>query len=339
MFRKWILALLVCGTPIVVWSQRGGDVAYSFLSLPSSAKAAAMGNAALLPLHNDVNQAAHMPALLDSALHKQVAVNYANFFTQAHYVQASTAWHSPRWGTFAATVQNFNYGSFVKTNDLGGEEGNFYANEIAVMGHYAQQFSPVLHVGITVKVLLSQLEHYTSWGLAMDVACRYQSLDRLTNVAFVVKNAGAQLSTYYAGSERQPLPLNVQLALSHKLAAAPFGISLTINHLQNWHLYQSSQTVQLLNNNNAAESGWSKAGKELLSHLAIGLGLYPSPKFFVMAGYNFLIDNELRDETRRAGSGLSVGGGIRIKRTELCYSWGGYNVAGGAHSVSLLIQL
>ncbi|GHT79802.1 hypothetical protein FACS189467_0150 [Bacteroidia bacterium] len=319
-------------------AQWGGDVAYSFLTLPSSAKVAAMGDAVLLPKYNDVSQLAQMPALLDSTLHKQVAVNYANYFANANYVQAAGAWHDKRYGSFALTLRELNYGSFARMNEDAGNEGTFSANEFALMMHYAQRFSPIFHVGITAKTILSQLERYTSVGIAIDVALRYQSLEGLTNIAFAVKNAGLQLKTYYTGDERQSLPFALQLSAAHKFEAAPFGISLSINNLQQWNLYKSTQPISVLQGS-SAESNFTKFGKELMCHLSFGIGIYPSEKFFLMAGYNYLRNNELSVENQGFGSGFSIGAGLRIKQIELGYAWGMYHTAGGSHNISVLIRL
>jgi hypothetical protein len=310
------------------------------MALPASAKQAAMGGAAILPKHNDVGLLAHNPALLDSAMHGQAMVGYANYFANAHSINAAGAWSGGRWGSFGATIQELNYGAFDGYDEFGNSEGTFSANEIAIMAHWAHPFGTFFGVGITAKTMLSQLESYVSAGIAVDVACRYRSEDGLTNLALSLQNAGGQVKTYYEGSPRQRLPLSVQLAGAHKFRAAPFGISLSLNNLQQWNLYNTPANNNLLQTSGEVEdTKFARGVKELLCHLSVGLGIYPTDKIIIMAGYNYLRTHELKSAAQTFGSGFSVGAGLRIKHFELSYAWGMYHLAGGSHSVSLVVDI
>jgi hypothetical protein len=324
------ICMLIFFLPAAVRAQSGGRDAYAFLLMPSSAKQAAMGSADILPLYNDPLQLSHNPALLDSGLYNQAAALYANYFASIHSANAAMAWNGGRWGGFAASIRALNYGSMAAYNEYGESEGTFSANDFALMGHWAHGFGYYFNIGMSVKMIVSQLENYVSAAAAMDLACRYQTANGYTNIAFVTQNAGAQFKTYYAGSARQRLPLDFRVSASHKFEAAAFGISLTINNLHKWNLYHA---------NDEQDTKFARWSKEFLSHIAVGVGVYPSRRFYIMAGYNYLRGSELQASSQRFGGGLSAGAALRLKYLELSYAWSGYHLAGGGHSVQILLRL
>jgi hypothetical protein len=318
-------------------AQSGGETGYAFLSLPSSAQQTAMGGALVLPLYNEVGMLAHNPALLDSNMNMQAAAGYANFYTAAHNVHAAMALKNKKYGSIAFSLYAMNYGEFEGYDESGTATGNFGASDIAAMAHWAHGFGRYFNVGISAKIILSQLESYTSVALAMDLACRFSSEDGLTNIAFILNNAGAQAKPYYAGSVRPALPLNLSLAAAHKFEAAPFGISAYINNLHRWNLYTAATTDD--SGNDVQPSALRSAGRELLCHLGLGVGVYPSEKFYFMAGYNYLRSAELRSTAIRWGSGFSVGAALRLRYASIAYSWAMYHAAGSAHSIDITINI
>jgi hypothetical protein len=62
------------------YSQTGGDNVYEFLNLTHSGLVASLGGTNVSILTNDLNLAYHNPALLNSNMNKNMALNYVNYF-------------------------------------------------------------------------------------------------------------------------------------------------------------------------------------------------------------------------------------------------------------------
>ncbi|MDR1227006.1 MAG: type IX secretion system protein PorQ [Prevotellaceae bacterium] len=338
MLKRTIAIIILSITYTSIFAQQGDKKVYSFLNVSPSAKLAALGGVGVAPVYNDVGMVGYNPALLDSSLHLQAQLTHLWYLTQANLNHAAFAWHNNKIGTLSASITSLGYGSFDEYDEYGNSLGSFSARDLALALHYSQQFSPVFNFGVSAKLIHSKLESYSSTGLAIDIGLRFRTPDKLTNTYFLARNVGVQLSAY-TNSDRQPIPFELELGGSHKFEAAPFGISLTMNNLQNWSLYKETfdNTIDL-GSNKQGESGFTKVTKEFMCHVEVGLSIIPSRYFYVMGGYNFRRNNELTDVNSRAG-GLSAGFAVNIKFVELCYSYANYNTAGSANRIGILVKI
>ena len=64
----------------------------------------------------------------------------------------------------------------------------------------------------------------------------------------------------------------------------------------------------------------------LMKHFIIGADIFPSSSTYVSVGYNFLLQNELKNHARRSLEGLSIGGGLQVRNMKLGVSYGKYHV-------------
>jgi hypothetical protein len=316
---------------------QSGENVYSFLQINPSSKATAMGNIPLAPLNNDVSMISHNPSLLDSNLHKQVGVSYLHYLGGISHISAAGAWHNNRYGTFGMSIVGLAYGSFEERDEYNNHLGNFSGSDIALGLHYGNQFSPILTVGGSLKAVISQMERYNSFGMCLDLGLRFNTPDRLLNATLAVKNVGLQFTTY-TNEDRKSLPFEVQLAFSKKLAQAPFGISVSLNNLQTWNLYQPKDEIEL--DGTVKKEGWmSKTLNEIINHISVGIAIYPSKNFYIMGGYNFRRGNELTEDVRRGVVGFSFGAGIRIKAINIGYAYAKYHLAGTSNQVQVFINI
>ena len=103
-------------------------------------------------------------------------------------------------------------------------------------------------------------------------------------------------------------------------------------------MYRTPPAVSVLQETES-ESAFTRWGREVMCHISGGVGVYPSKRFFIMAGYNYLRARELRANQQWSGSGFSVGAGLRLKYVELSYAWGIYHSAGGSHSIGAAVEI
>lgn len=339
MLKKIAAILLFFSLAAPLSAQLGGESAYNFLKLNPSAKSAAMGSVGIAPMYSDVSMTAQNPALLDSSMHRKFSLTYLNYFAGISHSSLSGAWNRNEIGTFGVNLVSLNYGSFDGASDEAVDEGTFSVNQFALGLLYSREVWHGVSLGAELNTIVSQMERYTSVGMAVSVGVRYRTPDKLLNTTLAFKNVGFQLKQYTDNS-REKVPFEIQFSLAKKFAKAPFGISFSLNDLQSFNTYyKTSENEQLMDGTVADESVVSKIGNEFLSHVAIGLQIIPSQYFFVMAGYNFRRHNDLKVGDSSGMTGFSFGFGLRLKYFELNYARATYHAGQGSNHFGITIKL
>lgn len=335
MNSKYLIFLLLI-LPTSLWAQLGGENTYEFLNLPNSARMAALGgNQVALTDETDLNVSYNNPALLREEMQNHLIANYVNYVSDVNYGYVAYAL-AVKWPVnLALGMQYINYGTFVEAMPDGLKPGNtFSAAEYAmniICSYQLNQFS----VGATIKPVWSSFETYQSAGLAADFGVSYHSKDELMTVALVAKNIGRQLTTYYDGADREPLPFDLQLGFSQRLGHAPIRIAATLQHLQKWELSkpraESNGYITTLK-----EDGF---GKQFLRHLLIGVELLPSENFILRVGYNYQRRQELKFDEKMSTVGFCFGLGFKVSRFHLNYGLARYHLAGASNHLSVSVNL
>ncbi len=328
---------------IEIFAQIGGNSTYTFLNLSNSARVAALGGQSISINDNDFNFVYHNPALLNSKMAKNAIYNYVHYFSDINYSYCAYADTFKRVGTVAAGIHYMNYGKFTKANEFGNITGKFKAYEIAFNMFYARPvFDSLLTAGINLKTIYSQLETYTSYGVAFDFGLNYQSADRLLSVSFVAKNIGTQLKPYYENNF-EPLPFDLQLAVSQKLEHAPIRLSLLLHNLHIWDLTydkKSNQPYSATPNNNSNNEKYNfNIADNILRHSIVSAEFIPTKNFILMLGYNHKRRKEMAVETRPFLVGFSAGVFIKISKIRFSYGFAVYHLAGASQHFSINLNL
>lgn len=318
--------------------QIGGESTYNFLKIGSSPKSAALAGACLAPLYNDVGMTPQNPALLDSSMRNTYALTYLAYLAGISHSSAAGAWRAGSTGTLGASIVSLNYGSLDARDEAGEDEGQFSANEFTAGLHYSRSVLSFLSVGVALSAVVSQLERYSSYGAALSLGARYHSADGLLNATLSLKNMGAQIKPYREDN-RERLPFEIQLGFAKKLERAPLGFSATLNDLQSLSVYNDTQEEDNTLNSSGQSAGVAtRIGRELLSHLSLGVEVAPSRYFYLMGGYSFRRSNELSIAEGRSGTGFSFGLGILLKYFELSYARAIYHAGGAANHFGVVLK-
>ncbi|NJM15405.1 MAG: type IX secretion system protein PorQ [Bacteroidales bacterium] len=230
--------------------------------------------------------------------------------------------------------------------------GNFSAAEYAFMLSYAQPLDSNFNGGITVKPIYSQLEKYSSFGLAFDAGVEYESDNNLFTASAVVRNLGTQFVTY-TNQNQEPLPLDVLVGVSQKLQYAPFRLHLTLHNMQKFDLtYKKENEEENIFNllgdgeTEAKEKGFTQFRnnaevffQKSIRHLIVGVDFTPFKNLYVSAGYNFQRGYELKLEEKTGGAGFSWGFGFKVAKFRVSYGRAIYHVAGASNHFSLTTDL
>ena len=335
--RKLILLIaLLESIYSMAFGQIGGESTYEFLNLTNSARMAALGgNQIAVSDSSDLNVSYNNPSLLTLGMKNMLAINYVSYFAGVNYGYAAYSFGTPLPGNFAIGMHYINYGQFIEALSNGQQTGaTFNAAEYALNIIWSNKYKRFTY-GINVKPILSLFESYQSIGIATDLGVSLISKNTTTVTSLVARNIGTQITTYYSGASREPIPFDLQFGISKKLQHAPIRFAATLQHLQKWNLAQptadSTSTTTVYTD--------EKFPKKFLRHMVLGIELLPSPNFTIRAGYNYQLRQELRLNEKMSTVGLSWGFGFRISRFQINYASTRYNLAGTSNLISVAINL
>ncbi|MCF8346394.1 MAG: type IX secretion system protein PorQ [Bacteroidales bacterium] len=333
-----ILFLLVFVVPLT--AQRGGESVYSFLRLTNAARVSALGGLNVSVNDDDINLVFHNPALLNSRMDQHMNLNYVNYFAGVNYGYTSYAFEREGSGTFAGGIHYVNYGVFDRTDEYGNYHGTFRASEYALNLVYARSvIDSVLSVGVNVKPVFSAYERYTSLGLVADLGILYTNYSSNTTVGLVVKNAGAQITSFTGFREK--VPFEIQAGITQGLAYAPFRFSVQLQHLERWDLtYEKTTTQNIMFGGEAeATSRYDQLADQLMRHVVVGIELLLGENFHFDLGYNYKRRQEMKMAAYPGMVGFSWGFGFRVAKFHMAYGRSAYHLAGGTNHFSLTTDL
>jgi len=339
MIRGKILTLFLLLLGQIALAQKGGESTYSFLGLANAARVAALGGEVVSLRDGDINMVFHNPALLTYEMHNNLSLNYVNYFAGVNYGYASYAFSPGDIGNFGAGMHYVNYGSFDRTDELGNIQGTFKASEYALNLFYSRSFlDSSLTAGVNLKPIFSSLEQYTSFGLALDLGVSYHLSGSLTTFGLVLKNMGAQITSYTAN--RESLPFEIQAGITQGLAHAPFRFTLTFQHLERWDLSYTLQDDDVnFSGGDSEASGFDVFADNLMRHVVLGTEFLIGKNFHVDVGYNYKRRKEMQVNSRPGMVGFSAGFGFRVSKFHFSFGRASYHLAGGTSHFSLTTNL
>lgn len=327
----------------VVKSQIGGNSTYRFLNLPNSPRVAALGGNFIAVADNDLSVGLNNPSMISPDMHNGISLNYVDYFSDINYGFASYSRTFDKAGSFAATVQYLNYGTFNYADETGildENAGEFSGNELAMVIGWGRRLDSLFSIGANFKAISSSLETYNSFGLAVDVAGSYHARSGFT-ASLVARNIGSQLSTYTPGNN-EPLPFEIQLGLSKRLKHLPFRYSILFTNLQKWDLTYNDPNDEEVDPFTGEVKEKSKAGEfadKAFRHVVIGGEFVPSKNFSFRLGYNYQRRQEMKIDSKHGTVGFSWGFGFRVSKFNFNYARSAYHLTGSPNMLSIAFNL
>ena len=341
---KRILGLLFClGLVFSSYGQRlGGQRIFEFLNLSPSARVTALGGQLLAVRDSDLASVFENPALLNPKMDKQLSFNYNFLVADIGSGYASYAQHIKKLDmTFYGGVQFIDYGTFDQTDEFGQIMGTFEAAEYAINVGASRQLYENLAVGANLKFITSQLESFSSTGLALDLGAFYQDTSSNFSAALVIRNAGLTLSSFRENN-RENLPFEINLGIAQKLKYLPFRLTVNYRNLDQWNILFDDPNVidegPLLGDIDTSERSRLSANLDnFFRHLTFGGEFLFGRKenFRLRAGYNHRRRQELSVGEFRSLAGFSFGAGIKISKFRIEYGRAIDHLAGGANHLSI----
>lgn len=313
----------------------GGQQVFQFMTLSPSARITALGGAQIAVKDDDLAFAAANPAALNPQMDGMLTFQHNFFLTDIQHGYVAYAQHVPKLGfTFHGGLQYMNYGDINQADEYGTVIGKVKASETAFTVGGARPLTDRISLGLNVRLGLSTLDTYKASALAADAGLMYADTASRFIAAVVVRNAGAQLSSY--NEVREDLPFDLQIGISKQLRYLPFRLSIIAHHLQQWDIRHNDPNLQddgilQLGDTQSSTGGGNNAVDNFFRHLVFNgeFLLGRNESFRIRVGYNHLRKKELSVRNYRSLAGFSGGIGIRISRFRIDLGYAAYHLAGG----------
>lgn len=318
---------------------------YRALTDANSARVVALGGLPL-PVHDgDLQTAVFNPSAISPEMNNQIALSYVGDFNiGTNYATAQYSHTFKHLGSFAASVQYYNYGNMQYASESGQTDGStFSVSDYAVTLGWGRELTDKWSIGANLKYAGLQYETGRSGALGVDVATTYWSY---SNWAFTLaaRNIGRQLYCQEMYLENKWLPFSLDFMASKKLDHLPLTIILGYKDIQHWNkLYDDPLD---LDGNYDPITGQMKeptlAARILTNlgcHLIIGGEMALGKNLFLRASYNYEIHHNMDVPEARSLVGFSAGFGVKIKAFQIDYALSRNNIVGSPHFLTLRMDL
>lgn len=313
----------------------GGNAAYNFVRLPSSPLLTAAGGVNVSYKTNEVGFSVNNPALLHPALSKQVATSFINFAGGIKAYSLGSAYLLKKADAIiAGNIFFLDYGQTPQTDASGNVSGSFRPVDFMLQASASKKYLSNWSYGLSARFIRSSYQQYRSSAVAVDVGVLYEDSSHQFTVSILAKNMGFQLSSY--AGEQEDLPFDLQVGISKKLQHAPFGFSITAQHL---HRFDITYNDPVFNDeNDVAASGG--ALRNIFNHFVFASHIFLGDHLEATVGLNVLKRTELSVGTEQNGlAGFS--GGIRAKfqKLQVLYSRSQYQRNMGLNHFGITMHL
>lgn len=337
--HRTLLLLTMAGLALQARAQLGGSTVFRVLDIPSSARVSALGGNQIAVFDNDLNLGIFNPGLLNKGMGHQAALSYLPYFDGINIGYASYAQHFDSIGaTFSGTIQYVDYGSFLRTEADGTELGTFRAGEYVFQLGGAMPVDSLFTVGANVKFITSNLDVYTSSGVAVDVGGSFVKRSMGLTVGALLRNIGYQTSSF--NGEREKLPFQFQLGATYKFRHAPFRLGLMLENLQQWDLtYEDpNQPVQIDPTTGEAIVKKVTNAEKAMLHVIGNAEIILSENLMVRLGYNHRRRKEMTISERPGITGMSFGVGLKVSKLHISYGYSRLHLAGASNTITLAMR-
>lgn len=293
--KRSLFVLLLSLFALFSYAQDDSQTEYTFLRLPVSAHAAAMGGDNITMPDDDALMMFHNPALIIGATPKTVSLQYMRYIAGCN--NAAAAYNmvfDDKWYV-GAGIQYMGYGSMRQTDSDNNDLGTFSANDIALQATLGYELARNLSGGITLRGVYGSIGTYNSLAVAADLGLNLYIPESEWSVGIVAKNLGGQIKAYDEDFEK--MPLDLQVGVSKRLIGSPLRLSLTLVDLNH-------------------------TGYSLKDHMVIGAEALLSDQIYVAGGYNFRRAHDMKvydgeGNNSSHGAGLSFGAGVNLDRVKI----------------------
>lgn len=318
---------------------------YRALTDANSARVVALGGLPL-PMHDgDLQTAVFNPSSISPEMNNQITMSYVgDFNVGTHFGTVQYSHTFDKVGSFAASVQYYNYGNSQYAEADGHTDGStFNVSDYAITLGWGRELTDKWSIGANLKYAGVQYETGRAGALGVDVAATYWSYSNWA-LTLAARNIGRQLFSVEMNVEDKWLPFSLDFMASKKLNHLPLTIILGYRDITHWnkiyddplHLYD---TYDPITGDYTTPSKAAKFFTNLGCHLVIGGELEIGKNVLLRVSYNYADHHNMDVPLKRTLLGFSAGFGVRIKAFQIDYAYSRSNIVGSPHFLSLRLDL
>jgi len=337
MIYKYLLITLFL--PLALFSQDGGQSAFSFINIEHSPRIEAMGGNAIAIFDSDVCLSERAPSLLNSTMNNELAFTFCDYFSDINLFSFSYARELKKVAVLGISLKAINYGTFERNDEAGYNQGEFTANDQVLTIGIGKKLNEKFTLGLNINILNSIYDTYNSLALSSNISSTYYHSEKRFTSTLLFKNIGRQLNAY--SSDREKLLFEIQFALSKELNHLPFRYHLSYNNINNFDIKSPYKLTEQTNiETGELEIKEESIAKTALRHIIIGGELNPLRKsLFLRAGFNFQRRFDMTTVTRPLMVGFSWGIGLKVSKYRFDYSRSSYHLSGTPNNFSIATNL
>jgi hypothetical protein len=337
---KVILLLFLFLNSIGLAQYNLGHNAFNGFEQLSACKSLGVGSRYYALPNGDLSTTIDQAALLDPSMIGGLHSTLGILPSGVNFGLFTTALKS-KIGNIAPYIKYMNYGNFNETNANGEVIGNFNALDYQLGLSYAYTPNPYFRLGAQFNLLGSQLERFSAFAMSSNFSALLIHPKKLLTAAFGVRNLGFVFKDY-SSTAQSTLPLDTYIALSYKLAHAPFRFHIighSLNRPNNiWLDPNATPTYDPLTGD-TIPIYTPNIGEKIANHLNFQLELIPKGAFQLRMGFNYNRRQQMKLNDFPGLSGFSLGTSLKIKKFDFDYAIQFYSKAGTIHAIGLSTDL
>lgn len=316
--------LLVLCSVVTCMAQTGGRYVYNFLNYSFSCREAALGGGLISVRDEDPSLLFNNPSLISPDHHTSLLVNATDYFSNAAYGTAAYSHTFKKAGSMLFGVQFVNYGKFNGYDEAGNETGSFSAGDYAFHWGWGRRLDSCFSIGAALNLIYSGYESYHSFGFAVDVAASYYNADKRLSLTLMAKNIGSQLKPYTPGNY-EPVPFDLQFALSQRLSHLPVRYHISLHSLYRWKMlnigsYEPFCETDAITGDIRYPNKASQFFDNFFRHFTFGLEIMPVKQLSIFVSYNHNRHQEMKIPQGKSLAGFSYGFMINIQSIQIGFS-------------------
>jgi hypothetical protein len=322
--RRLLAILLLCGLagrPAA--AQPGADLtSFPVLRLEPSARTAALGGSYVAVADGDVNALFFNPAIPGPATSREASLSYLNHLSDLNVGSVAYS-HTVRGlgTTLHGGLRFSHWGTFEGRDRYGNPTGDFGAGTAVLTAGGARALGPRVRYGANLHLMHARIERAGAVALALDLGGLYRVPSRRFALGVSLRHLGGMVDGFL--DTREPLPLDLQVGASKRLAHLPLLLTATAYDLTNLSEgIRGGTTID-----------------HVLGHLALGAELQPGDILRLRVGYNHRRSTELALTDRFDLAGLGLGFGVTVSALTVDYAYNSWSSLGGLHQFTLRADL
>lgn len=316
-----IFFLLLTG---LVHAQFGGVKSYEFLNVPAHARQAALGGLNVSLADRDINFMFNNPSLVSDTLSGCASAGYLFYLADVGQATFSYVHKFEKMGLLTFGIRHVNYGELEGYDASGMETGTFKSGETEIIVGKSQQVG-VFRFGVNVKGVFSNFAGFRGSAVLADLGGTFIHPRQQLVAGLIIRNFGFVLKEFSETSDTD-LPFDVQLGTTFKPEHMPVRFSFTVYNLTRLGDAYDDPAI---------ESDDLGTLNKIMQHINLGVELLVHKNVNVLAGYNSLRQQELKNQSGTGAYGFTFGLSVYVKQIECVVSRANYSAGHAAYSFTL----